>query len=107
MKGETQQELQEDMRGDISNVDNQGSGGWFTPRMCCYRLASSCKGLGHLSCDRCLTRWGRVWRGGGKTGSICHFAFALVLQCFGIPKYPDAVKIARKVSLFFGVRPKC
>ena len=27
--------------------------------------------------------WGGLW--GGKTGSICHFAFALVLQCLGGP----------------------
>ena len=30
--------------------------------------------------------------GGGETGSICHFAFSLVLQCLGVPKYPDAGK---------------
>ena len=37
--------------------------------------------------------------GGGKTGSICHFPFSLVLQCLGVPRYPDAGKTARKVSL--------
>ena len=25
---------------------------------------------------------------GGKTGSICHFPFPLVLQCFGVPRIP-------------------
>ena len=34
--------------------------------------------------------------GGGKTGSICHFAFSLVLQCLGVPRYPDAAKNSTK-----------
>ena len=49
-----------------------------------------------------------VW-GGGKTGSICHFAFSLVLQRFGVPRYPDAGKNSTKsvvVTPLF-VCPKC
>ena len=34
--------------------------------------------------------------GGVKRGSICHFAFFLVLQCLGVSKYPDAGKTVRK-----------
>ena len=38
--------------------------------------------------------------GGGKTGSVCHFAFPLSLQCLGVPRYPNAgKKTARQVSL--------
>ena len=33
---------------------------------------------------------GREWR--GKTGSICHFRFSLVLQCLGVSRYPYAGK---------------
>ena len=39
-------------------------------------------------------RKGGVW--GGKTGSICHFAFSLVLQCIGVSKYPDTGKSSTK-----------
>ena len=45
----------------------------------------------------------------GKTGSICHFAFSLVLQCLGVPRYPDAWKNSTKsvtVTPLF-VCPKC
>ena len=42
----------------------------------------------------------RLRRGGvkgeGKTGSICHFAFYLVLQCLGMLRYPDAGKNSTK-----------
>ena len=34
--------------------------------------------------------------GGGKTGSMCHFAFHLVLQELGVPRYPDAGKHSTK-----------
>ena len=34
--------------------------------------------------------------GGGMTGSICHFAFSLVLQCLGVPRYPRAWKNSTK-----------
>ena len=34
--------------------------------------------------------------GGGKTGSICHLAFSLVLQCLGVPSYPDTWKNSTK-----------
>ena len=38
-----------------------------------------------------------LWGGGGvKTGSVCHFAFFLVLQCLGVPKQPDAWKNSTK-----------
>ena len=40
-----------------------------------------------------------IWGWEGKTGSICHFAFSLVLQCLEVPTYPDAGKTARKMSL--------
>ena len=41
---------------------------------------------------------GRLW--GGKTKSICHFPFSLVLQCLGLSRCPDAgKKTARKASL--------
>ena len=32
----------------------------------------------------------------GKTGSVCHFAFSLVLQCLGVPRYPGAGKNSTK-----------
>ena len=32
----------------------------------------------------------------GKARSICHFAFSLVLQCLGVPRYPDAGKHSTK-----------
>ena len=44
-----------------------------------------------------------------RAGSICHFAFSLVLQRFGVPKYPDAGKNRTKsvtVTPLF-VCPKC
>ena len=47
--------------------------------------------------------------GGGKKGSICHFALSLVLQCLGVPRYPDAGKSSTKsvvVPPLF-VCPKC
>ena len=50
---------------------------------------------------------GGVWE--GKTGSICHFAFSLVLQCLGVPEYPDAGKNSTKsvtVTPLFAC-PKC
>ena len=34
--------------------------------------------------------------GGVRKGSICHFAFSLVLQCLGVPRYPDAGKNSTK-----------
>ena len=40
---------------------------------------------------------GDMW--GGKSGSICHFAFSLVLQYVGLSRYPGAGKKARHVSL--------
>ena len=46
---------------------------------------------------------------GGKTGSICHFAFSLVFQCLEVPTYPDAGKNSTKnviVTPLF-VCPKC
>ena len=53
---------------------------------------------------------GIMWGGGGgKTGSICHFAFSLVLQCLGVPRYPDAGHNSPKsviVTPLF-VCPKC
>ena len=40
---------------------------------------------------------GVVWGGGGgKTGSICHFAFSLILQCLEVARYPDAGKHSTK-----------
>ena len=33
---------------------------------------------------------------GGKTGSICHFALSLVLQCLGVLIYQDAGKNSTK-----------
>ena len=51
----------------------------------------------------------RVPVGGGKTGSICHFAFSLALQGLGVPKDPDAGKNSTKsvivIALF--LCPKC
>ena len=49
-----------------------------------YRL-ESCDANG-LRNVKNTNLWGE---GGGKTGSICHFAFSLVLQCLGMPRYPD------------------
>ena len=40
----------------------------------------------------------------GKTGSICHFAFSLVLQCLAVPRYPDAGKNSTKSVV---VKPLC
>ena len=34
--------------------------------------------------------------GGGKTGSICHFAFSHFLQCLGASVYQDAGKNSTK-----------
>ena len=47
----------------------------------------------HRAMPTPLGRWG------GKTVSVSHFAFLLVLQCLGVPRYPDDGKTARKVSL--------
>ena len=35
----------------------------------------------------------------GLARSICHFAFSLVLQCWGVPRYSDVGKRAQTVSL--------
>ena len=35
-------------------------------------------------------RQGGYTEGGVQAGSICHFAFALVLQCLGVSRYRDA-----------------
>ena len=50
---------------------------------------------------------GPLW--GGKTGSICHFAFSLVLQCLGVPRYPDAGKNSTKSAIVtpLFVCPEC
>ena len=37
---------------------------------------------------------------GGRTGSICHFAISLVLQCLEVPRYPDAGKNSMKSVIF-------
>ena len=35
----------------------------------------------------------------GKAGSICHFAFFLVLQCLGVARCPDAGKSSTKSAI--------
>ena len=75
---------------------------WGCSSDSCNTTGNATRVLLHLSRDR-----GGVWE--GKKGSICHFAFSLVLQCLGIPRYPDAGKNSTKsviVTPLF-VCPKC
>ena len=52
-------------------------------------------------------KWVPRW--GGKTGLICQFAFSLVLQCLGVPRYPDAGENSTKHVIVTPllVCPKC
>ena len=46
-----------------------------------------------------------LWGGGGKAGSICHFAFSLVLQCLGVHAGKNDTKSVIVTPLL--VCPKC
>ena len=44
--------------------------------------------------DKLKNGRGRGWAVPYKTGSICHFAFSLVLQCLRVSRYPDAPQVS-------------
>ena len=61
---------------------------WLSSFLLLVRATEQSSGLlpGQRASTQSEHYWGCVW--GGKTGSICHFAFSLVLLWFGGSKIP-------------------
>ena len=69
-------------------------------RTWCHPCAAVSRSAFQEATVNCITKTQRAESWGtrkdvypvGKQGSICHFAFSLVLQCLGVQRYPDAGK---------------